>query len=75
MRDERPQKMMKNIDVGLVKSKHGEVVRETVENILNKMLNTEADELYGVKRYERSIKRLDTRAGHYERRLRPKPVT
>lgn len=72
MSDERPQKRIISIDEGLVKSQLGEVVRETVEETLNKMLDAEADELCGAKRYERSKKRLDTRAGHYERSLETK---
>lgn len=72
MSDERPQKRIISIDEGLVKSQLGEVVRETVEETLNKMLDAEADELCGAKRYERNIDRLDTRAGHYERSLETK---
>lgn len=72
MSDERPQKRIISIDEGLVKSQLGEVVRETVEETLNKMLDAEADELCGAKRYERNIERLDTRAGHYERSLETK---
>ena len=72
MSDERPQKRIISIDEGLVKSQLGEVVRETVEETLNKMLDAEADELCGAKRYERSKERLDTRAGHYERSLETK---
>lgn len=54
------------------KSQLGEVVRETVEETLNKMLDAEADELCDAKRYQRSQQRLDTRAGHYERSLETK---
>jgi citrate lyase gamma subunit len=43
MSDERPQKRIISIDEGLVKSQLGEVVRETVEETLNKMLDAEAD--------------------------------
>jgi putative transposase len=45
------------------------VVRSTVEETLNAMLDAEADALCGAKRYERSPDRVDTRAGHYERSL------
>jgi transposase-like protein len=45
------------------------VVRTTVEETLNAMLDAEADALCGAKRYERSESRVDTRAGHYERSL------
>ena len=52
-----------------IRSHVDEVVRETVEQTLNGLLEAEADELCGAKRYERSPERLDTRAGHYERKL------
>jgi putative transposase len=52
-----------------IRSHVGEVVRQTVEETLNGLLQAEADELCGAKRYERSPERLDTRAGHYDRRL------
>jgi transposase-like protein len=47
----------------------GQIVRGTVEETLSAMLDAEADQLCGARRYERSPKRRDTRAGHYERRL------
>jgi len=72
MSDEHPQKRIISIDEGLVKSQLGEVVRKTVEETLNKMLDAEADELCGAKRYVRSKERLETRAGHYERCLETK---
>jgi len=52
-----------------IRSHVGEVVRETVEQTLNGLLQAEADELCGAKRYARSPERLDTRAGHYNRKL------
>ena len=52
-----------------IRSHVDEVVRETVEQTLNGLLEAEADELCGAKRYERSVERLDTRAGHYDRKL------
>jgi transposase-like protein len=45
------------------------VVRDSVEATLNARLEAEADELCGARRYQRSSERLDTRAGHYTRRL------
>jgi transposase-like protein len=45
------------------------VVRDTVEATLNALLDAEADELCGARRYERSPDRVDTRAGHYTRQL------
>jgi putative transposase len=45
------------------------VVRGTVEQTLNALLDAEADRLCQATRYERSDKRKDTRAGHYNRKL------
>jgi putative transposase len=52
-----------------IRSHVGEVVRQTVEETLNGLLQAEADELCGARRYERSPERVDTRAGHYDRML------
>jgi putative transposase len=60
------------IDEGKVRQHLDEVVRQSVEETLNGLLDAEADELCGAKRYERSVERLDTRAGHYERKLHTK---
>ena len=49
-----------------------EVVRSSVEETLNGLLQAEAEQLCGAGRYERSSDRVDTRAGHYERRLETK---
>jgi len=50
----------------------GEMVRSTVEETLNDMLDAEADRLCNAKRYERSQGRTDGRAGHYKRKLHTK---
>ena len=63
------------IDEGKVRQHVDEVVRQSVEETLNGLLEAEADELCGAKRYERSVERLDTRAGHYERNLQTKAGT
>lgn len=60
------------VDEAQVRSHVEEVVRRSVEETLNGLLEAEADELCGAKRYERSPDRLDTRAGSYERRLETK---
>jgi transposase-like protein len=60
------------IDEGKVRQHVEEVVRQSVEETLNGLLDVEADELCGAKRYERNVERLDTRAGHYERKLQTK---
>ena len=66
-----PEKIIR-IDEGLVKRELNEIVRGTVEETLNKLLDAEADELCGAGRYERSPDRIDTRAGSYERNLETK---
>src|SRR5271167_1287784 len=60
------------IEEDKIRSHVDEVVRQTVEQTLNGLLEAEADELCGAKRYERSLERLDTRAGHYDRQLQTK---
>ena len=50
----------------------GELVRGTVEETLNGLLDAEADALCGAQRYERSPDRADYRAGSYERKLHTK---
>ena len=57
------------IDEERIQSHLGEVVRDTVEETLNAMLDAEADALCGAGRYERSESRKDYRAGHYGRKL------
>jgi transposase-like protein len=57
------------IDQALVQKHLGEVVRSTVQDTLNALLDAEADRLCGAKRYEHSPERVDTRAGHYERQF------
>lgn len=58
-----------SIDEGQIRSHVDQVVRESVEQTLNGLLDAEADRLCGAKRYERSADRLDTRSGHYPRTL------
>ena len=48
------------------------VVRSTVEQTINDLLDAEADRLVGADRYERSMQRKDYRSGHYERKLHTK---
>src|SRR5262245_8164251 len=55
------------IDDERIKSHLDRVVRGTVEETLNALLDAEADRLCNAQRYERSAARRDTRAGHYER--------
>lgn len=52
-----------------------EVVRQSVEETLNGLLQAEADALCQARRYERNAQRASTRAGHYERDLQTKAGT
>jgi len=56
-----------HIDDSRIQDHLGELVRGTVEETLNAMLDAEADAMCRAQRYERSPDRIDTRAGHYER--------
>jgi len=60
------------IDGEAVRGHLDELVRSTVEETLNNLLDAEADQLCGAKRYERSADRVDTRAGSYTRHLETK---
>jgi putative transposase len=60
------------IDDARIQDHLGELVRGTVEETLNAMLDAEADAMCGAQRYERSPDRVDTRAGHYERKFHSK---
>src|SRR5699024_6904766 len=57
------------IDERKVERHLDEVVRSTVEETLNELLDAEADRLCQAGRYERTGRRRDYRAGHYERGL------
>ena len=61
-----------SIDEAKIENHLGEMVRGTVEQTLNAMLDAEADALCGAQRYERSPDRVDTRAGSYERQFHTK---
>jgi putative transposase len=60
------------IDEGRIQTHLDEVVRSTVEETLNALLDAEADRLCGAKKYEHSAERKDTRAGSYDRHLQTK---
>lgn len=60
------------IDEGRIQAHVDEVVRSTVEETLNALLDAEADQLCGARKYERTEARQDTRAGSYERQLQTK---
>ncbi|MBX3407041.1 MAG: IS256 family transposase [Phycisphaeraceae bacterium] len=60
------------VDAEKVRGHLDEVVRSTVEQTLNQLLDEEADRVAGAGRYERSADRQDTRAGSYQRKLQTK---
>ena len=57
------------VNEGEVKAHLGKLVRQSVEETINGLLEAEADRLCQAKRYERQAARVDTRAGHYTRNL------
>ncbi len=60
------------IDEAQIKDHLGELVRGSVEDTLNTLLEAEADQMCNAARYERTEARRDTRAGSYERKLQTK---
>ena len=71
MKDDSTKPLSKviRIDESEMRGHLNEIVRGTVEETLNAMLDAEADELCQAQRYEHSPDRVDTRAGHYKRKL------
>ena len=57
------------VDQAMLETTLDRMVRKSVEETLNVMLDAEADEITGAARYERSGERKAYRAGHYERDL------
>ncbi len=57
------------VDQAMLETTLDRMVRKSVEETLNAMLDAEADEITGAARYERSGERKAYRAGHYERAL------
>ncbi len=53
----------------IIKSELKELVRSSVEETLNNLLEKEAQELTNAARYERTETRQGYRAGHYDRNL------
>ena len=63
------------VDQAMLETTLDRMVRKSVEETLNAMLDAEADEITGAARYERSGERKAYRAGHYERNLTVKAGT
>ncbi len=53
----------------VIRTELKELVRQSVEEVLNGLLDAEADRLTNARKYERTEDRKDTRAGHYPRKL------
>jgi transposase-like protein len=60
------------IDDERIKGHLDRIVKGTVEETLNALLDAEADRLCNAERYERTEERRDYRSGHYERQLQTK---
>ena len=68
----KPLSKVIRIDESEIRGHLDEMVRGTVEETLNAMLDAEADDLCNAQRYEHSPDRVDTRAGSYTRKLHTK---
>jgi putative transposase len=68
----KPLSKVIRIDESEIRGHLDEMVRGTVEETLNAMLDAEADEMCNAQRYEHSPDRVDTRAGTYKRKLQTK---
>ena len=58
-----------SVDEEPLKSDLRELVRKTVQETLNALLDEEANEMVGAERYERTAAREAYRSGHYKRKL------
>ena len=57
------------LTVGTTNAYYSELVRKTVQDTINALLEEEADEMVGAERYERTAGREAYRSGHYKRKL------
>ena len=69
------QDQILQVDENMLETRLDRLVSEKVEQLLNAMLDAEADEIAGAARYERTGDRKAYRAGHYERDLTVKAGT
>ena len=65
----KPLSNVIRIDDERIQEHLGKIVRGSVEDTLNALLDAEADRLCNAGRYERNAERSDTRAGTYSRKL------
>ena len=57
------------LNEAVIKSELKELVRDSVEETLNRLLEAEAEKLTQAARYERNEQRQGDRSGHYSRNL------
>jgi transposase-like protein len=57
------------LNEAIIKDELKELVRTSVEETLNGLLDKEAEELVNAEKYERSAERHGYRAGHYDRNI------
>lgn len=69
--DKHLSKVIK-IDEAQIQNHLDRMVRSTVEETLNGLLDAEAEQLCQARRYERTAERTNARAGHYTRKLQTK---
>ena len=69
--DQHLNKVIK-IDESRIQHHLDQMVRSSVEDTLNHLLDTEAEQLCNARRYERTKERTNARAGHYTRKLHTK---
>ncbi len=69
---EESKRSIIQINEGEVESHLDSLVKKSVEETLNSLLDAEADRLCNAGRYERSPERTNSRAGHYSRKLHVK---
>ena len=62
-------KQIVSVDEDAIKTDLSELVRTTVQQVINSMLDEEANELVGAERYERTADREAYRSGHYKRKF------
>ncbi len=67
--DVRNLNQILKIDQSQMKDQLGQMVRQSVEDTLNALLDAEADQLCNAQRYEHTQARTDTRAGYYPRKF------
>lgn len=69
LRNRTMSKEIVQLNEQAIRTELKELVCQSVEEVLNGLLDAEADRLTNARKYERTEGRQDTRAGHYPRKL------